>query len=187
MNRQRKHEMFFSWPEIYNPKPHRVSCWTWSLLLWPACPREPLVSVPGLQVCAVMSSIVFSCGCWGLRLGPYVCKVNTVPIKPLLQPWYYFFSKCAWLKITLQIIKHSIDSQGQALEIEGHRRTEKKTESLRPAWAALQRSIPKQQWKLQTNNQKNKNCNQWNKKNKKGKNPQWKGGRSLSRIMKSEG
>lgn len=132
MNRQRKHEMFFSWPEIYNPKPHRVSCWTWSLLIWPACPREALVSVLGLQVCAVMSSILFSCGCWGLRLGPYVCKVNTVPIKPLLQPRYYFFNKCAWLKISLQIIKHSIDSQGQALETEGHRRTEKKTESLRP-------------------------------------------------------
>lgn len=80
-------------------------------------PREPLVSVLGLQVCAVMSSILFSCVCWGLRLGPYVCKVNTVPIKPLLQPRYYFFNKCAWLKITLQIIKHSIDSQGQALEI----------------------------------------------------------------------
>lgn len=127
MNRQRKHEMFSSWPEIYNPKPHRVSCWTWSLLIWPACPREPLVSVLGLQACAVMSSILFSCGCWGLRLGSYVCKVNTVPIKPPLQPRYYFFNKYAWLKITLQIIKHSIDSQGQDLEIvqkdiEGRRR-----------------------------------------------------------------
>lgn len=40
---------------------------------------------------------------------------------------------------------------------EGHRRTEKKTESWRPTWAALQGSIPKQrQWKLQTNTKRTK-------------------------------
>lgn len=186
MNRQRKHEMFFSWPEIYNLKAHSVSCWTWSLLIWSACPREPLVSVLGLQACAVTSSILFSCGCWGLRLGPYVCKVNTVRIKIPRQPQYYFFNKCAWLKITLQIIRCSIDSQEQDLEI-----VQKDIEGLRRKLRAggqpgllckdLSQNNDSESFKQTT--KKTKNYNQWNKKNKKGK----KHRRNLSRIMKSEG
>lgn len=73
----------------------------------------PLARAVGM--CCHVELLIFM---WvlGIDPGPCACMANTVPTKPPLQPRYYFFDQRAWLKITLQIIKHSTDSQRQDLE-----------------------------------------------------------------------
>lgn len=105
---------------------------------------------------------------------------SIVPIKLSLQPWHYFFDQQASLKITLQIIKHSIDSQRQGYGDSSNRHCkDETTESMRPTWATLQESVSKQQQEPPTKPQKNKTkISEIRKMEREKKNLSWKEGRS---------